>query len=55
MNAIDVVKAELNNSNDIEVMEDGRFVVWDEYGSIIGNYNTKSEAVDALFSHSYGA
>ena len=55
MTAINAIKAALNNSNDIEVMDDGRFVVWDEYGSIIGNYNTKSEAVDALFSHSYGA
>ena len=54
MNAINAVKAELNNSNDIEAMEDGRFVVWDEYGSIISNYNTKTEAVDALFSHAYG-
>ena len=54
MSAISAIKAELNNSNDIESMAGGGFVVWDEYGMIIGNYSTKNEAVEALFSHVYG-
>jgi hypothetical protein len=54
MNAINAVKAELKNSNDIEKTSDG-FVVWDEYGMIIGNFDNIDAAVDALFNHSYGA
>lgn len=53
MNAIAAVKAQLENSNNIEE-SNGKFIVWDDFGMIVSTHDDKDAAVDALFSNIYG-